>query len=575
MFKSTKLHGAGFLAVNHANAMAKLPKHFARHVERQWLEIYRKNERLRDANLFLLDVQEKIGANKALIAANDAELCAFAKARAQECLRVDARARDDDFALLQLRETCERYGITPPNAKTIKKDGQRRRMMCEKWWRRQIRKNIARNVEAAAIKLEMVSRRAGIYASDETVARRAQQRRRNENILKTIIASNELGQEYTLQELADLGVSNKEIRRLELMTRIAGFDEYAIKNNHKADFFTVTAPSKYHAIMSKTGAKNPKYNDATPREAQAYLCEVWKRTRAQWLKHGIRVYGFRVVEPHHDGTPHWHMMLFYDDSVNQKLMREIFREQASREDAAELDNWKARKARFFVEPINRKKGSAVGYLAKYISKNINGAGMDNEDYEGAYLDESVARVDAWAACWGIRQFQQIGGAPVGVWRELRRLGGINPVTDTGILAELQAATDSGNWYNYTCLQGGAFVARDALRARCYRVWNAEKISLYDGNGVIESWGVKDEITGEIVKTKLHEWTLKRALAPSWSSVNNCNQKIEKVAKNGSVNDGTSESGAIIGSVETENKGSRRSIVTAKRKSGARGVSGGL
>ena len=37
--------------------------------------------------------------------------------------------------------------------------------------------------------------------------------------------------------------------------------------------------------------------------------QVWS---VVWtLSHlGIPIYGFRVCEPHHDGTPHWHLLLF-------------------------------------------------------------------------------------------------------------------------------------------------------------------------------------------------------------------------------------------------------------------------
>lgn len=530
-------------------SFAKYPKHFKPAINRRYVDLYQREGRAA-ANLMLLDAVDAVGGGRALLAADDAELCEFAKARAEECSWLAGYWKNIDLALNAMLGVAEKYGIRP-QFKGVKRSGQVARLVCDLWWRRQLRKSVGRQVEGAAINLGMVSKRAGIYVSDETVARRKGQRRRNAALLETIIAQNEEGQEYTLSQLSALGVSNPEIRRMELMTRMAGFDTYAKLHNHAAVFYTITAPSRFHAVHSH-GKPNEKYSKESPREAQAHLCKGWALSRSVLAKEGIRVYGFRVVEPHHDGTPHWHMVLFMQPA-NVKRVREVLRHYALREDG---DEFGAAMHRFKSEAIDRKKGSAVGYLAKYISKNINGKGLEDEaDFEGGSVSGNCGRVDAWAACWGIRQFQQIGGAGVGVWRELRRVGGADG-DDGGsdLRAGLVDAADMGDWAGFTSLMGGAFAMRKEMRASVRRVWFDDARTRYDGVGMERLEGV-EFCGGEYVKTRLRVWVLKRAVRPAWSSVNNCNR--EGVG-NGRNDDKPEIESAIAGSGVGNRAGERSS-----------------
>src|SRR5690606_28397056 len=96
-----------------------------------------------------------------------------------------------------------------------------------RWWRLRVRRLQGRELEQIARALRLVNGRRQVYAADFTVKRRAEQQARNRALLTERLAVNDEGQEYTLQELADLSVSNPEIRRCELMVRIAGFEQVA------------------------------------------------------------------------------------------------------------------------------------------------------------------------------------------------------------------------------------------------------------------------------------------------------------------------------------------------------------
>lgn len=424
------------------------------------MEEYRIKSNRREANTFLRETAENI--SKALNGNHqrikhqydEEELRSLAKTRALTSMKLMARlSRSPRKAYLHLCQTCLDDGVSPPSLKQYSITSALKRLCCERWWLRSVRKAQTRSLETTALHLNKVNRFKGIYASDGTVIRRRKQKFHNRSLLESYMAINQFDQSYNLAELADLSVSNPKIRKGELMVRMRGFDNLSKILRHKGAFLTFTCPSKYHRALSISGEENPKWKGLTPLDGQRYLCSVWERIRAKLHRNDISIYGFRIAEPQHDGTPHWHLALFVEPEHYSKLIK-ICETYANLEDGNEPG---AAEHRFRAIEIDPSKGSATGYIAKYISKNINGSDLK----EGVYGEnpiEAAERVEAWAACWGIRQFQQIGGPSVTVWREMRRLTSTDTEHKT-TLEEIRISADSANWETFTSLMGGVFVKR--------------------------------------------------------------------------------------------------------------------
>lgn len=481
-----------------------------------------------------------------------------------------------------------------------------KRLGCERWWRAVLRRLHARAVEATARAIGLVHKRAGCYVSEDTLRRRLGQRLRNDRCLESVRAVNEHGQDYTLAELAARGPANRQIRRMELMTRIAGFELIAKECDHAAYFVTLSCPSRMHAWRTKRGKgwgteANPRHDGTQVDEAQAYLCRQWRRFNAAAARAGLDIYGFRIAEPNHDGTPHWHALLFFPERTSRPwrggetragyrvLVRLLRRYFLWAEDAGERG---ARQHRVKMERIDWQRGSAAGYVAKYVSKNIDGYKVDKDLYGNDTLTSSQ-RVDAWASTWGIRQFQQVGGAPVGVWRELRRLHpdqaaasatvahGLDAVNvtagaDKAEAEAIQQYTAANGWAAYLHLQGGHRVPRRLLRLQVLREASGEfgrygevmapraagVVTVEQRREVVPAFGIIKGFTRQItvraeVESERAAWVivpggfveqarqrLRGAQAGSeaarpWSPVNNCTrpaplfaQAVERTKKRG-------------------------------------------
>ena len=424
---------------------------------------------------------------------------AFSTALERACDEViEKTGRGDDDLLTwlltyqPLAHMALKLGITPPCWPSLEIRPDRRtepdpervpgavmRLSCATWWNSQLRhlRDIWREELLRAAGL--VSRKTSVYISHEALLDWREKRQRTRDFLKAWDIENEEGERFSLEDIYWAGLSNPRNRRNEMMTCARGMEQVAEARGDVAFFVTVTAPSRFHSV-NDDGSLNPKYCGATVRDASDYLVyRFFAAVRRTIDKAGLGWYGVRTVEPHHDGTPHWHMLVFTSQE-NEARITEIMRNAAIREDRAELGDDIS--PRFKCEKIDPTKGTPTSYIATYIGKNLDASAfMGNDPKTGKpYVDkesgktmaETVENAIGWAGLHRIHQFQFFGIPPRQVWRELRRLAGQmarNPAApqrlDHDDIDAILAAADVGCFATYITRQGGVLIPRNTYLVR--------------------------------------------------------------------------------------------------------------
>ena len=476
----------------------------------------------------------------------------------------------DDVKPEEIRQAWERVAaeamrleVIPPAFEQLRRKKRRRkpvpyelippslaRMMCADWWYRKLWQMRCEWREEQLRAVCLVNKKASPYVSYEAVIHKREQRRKSLEFFRSHELVNEDGDTLDMEDVVNASNSNPAHRRNEMMACVKGLELIAEMRGDCAVFYTITCPSRFHATLNN-GRPNPKWTSATVRQSSDYLVDTFAAFRKAMHKAGLRWYGVRVAEPHHDGTVHWHLLCFMRKK-DRRSITALLRKFAIREDREELGTNTG--PRFKSELINPRKGTPTSYIAKYISKNIDGRGLAKEISKetGRSLRDSAEHVSAWASLHRVQQFRFFGIPGRQAYRELRLLAGQAarvqgerkagaPVLDNPRLDAVLAAADAGCFATYLMKQGGVLVPRKHYLVRTAYELNDEP-SAYGDHG-IRIYGIWSPIAEGKICTHAMKWKKVRkavdvqeaaadqgACAP-WTRGNNC-PPVENLNKSG-------------------------------------------
>lgn len=336
--------------------------------------------------------------------------------------------------------------------------------------------------------MQEIGRYASSIVSSAVLASRGRQLDRQAEYASShrFVSIDESGQQHSIK-FAD-AANTAHRRSSKIYARLKGLDVFCTQRGLAGYYVTLTLPPAFHPNPSN-GKRS--WSGATPRDGHDELQRKWRRFQRRFGEAGGKCFGVRVEEPHDDGCPHWHLLLYVAPEREPELLSRI---------AEFFGNGCAAK----VEPIDRQKGTGATYLMKYIRPICRAdSGGDSHDGINPGSDSKVtktARYDAFRATWGGRciQFFDVPGSAT-TWDELRR---IRPNTKqfTQLNAFglcLHAAAVTTNYAEFLTLLVEAREGGDGPRVRV--VYGKRDAGTRYVQGI--------DVDGACIDTHLRQWTV--------------------------------------------------------------------
>ena len=358
----------------------------------------------------------------ALAAKTDPELCEIATQRATAAYQAYIMRAGVATALGREQEE-----LTP----------DLRRAHCPLWQRRQVRQQSGEARQHLAAALGTVGRGAKPYADDYSLARWSEQQGAQRAWAAVRVLA---GPDGASVPMAEVVASGQAAQLARMYAMVLGVDEIAQRRGLAAVFITVTLPPEWHPNPKEGKGERTLTADRTPKKADEALRERWARFRALLADRHVRTLGLRVWEPHQDGCPHMHALLYVRpdqiETVDDALIG-VCPEPRGGERIAST-----------FEIIDRTRATPATYVMKYILKAVAQAPGDADRLPGAGEDDQLLHYERHRAVASERGWRRYGWLGVhGVQRVWQRLLTTKelPADAPGSVQAAWAALHAGRW----------------------------------------------------------------------------------------------------------------------------------